>query len=143
MANKLTLTKSISIHASKSKVWDALTKPELIKKYFFGTETITDWKVGSPILYRGEWEGKTYEDKGTVLAIEKEKLIKYSYWSSFSDKPDAPENYSNVTYTLKEGNGETIFTVVQEGIDDEEKLKHSEENWGVVMQGMKKMLEEK
>jgi len=72
--NKTFTSKStITINAPASKVWDALTKPELIKQCLFGTEVTTDWRVGSPITYKGEWEGKAYEDKGKVLQIEKEK----------------------------------------------------------------------
>ena len=64
-----------TINAPPSKVWDALTKPALIKRYLFGTEVTTDWKVGSPITYRGEWQGKTYEDKGKILEIEPGKRL--------------------------------------------------------------------
>src|SRR5689334_20196431 len=58
---------SISIKAEIKDVWKALTDPALIKKYFFGTDAESDWKKGSPVRFRGEWEGKPYEDKGTVL----------------------------------------------------------------------------
>ena len=44
---------AITINAPASKVWDALTNPDLIKQYLFGTEVTTDWQVGSPITYRG------------------------------------------------------------------------------------------
>ena len=74
----LNLKASIEINASHSKVWKALTTPELIKKYLFGTETITDWKIGSPIIFKGEWEGRKYEDKGIILDIKKEKLLNNS-----------------------------------------------------------------
>jgi uncharacterized protein YndB with AHSA1/START domain len=141
--SNLTLTQSFSIQATKSKVWKALTDPAIIKKYFFGTETITDWKAGSPIIFRGEWEGKQYVDKGTILEIENEKFIKYNYWSSFSGTPDVPENYNNITYAIKEANGETILTVTQDGFKDDEALKHSEANWKMVMEGMRKLVEDK
>ena len=65
----------IEINASKENVWHALTDPEMIKQYLFGTTVTTDWKVGSPITYQGEWEGKKYEDKGKILEFEKEKKI--------------------------------------------------------------------
>jgi uncharacterized protein YndB with AHSA1/START domain len=142
MPNKFVATKSIRIKAPISRVWDALTDPALIKQYFFGSQTTTDWKVGSPIRFHGEWEGKPYEDKGTILAIEKNKLIKYSYWSSFSGIPDIPENYNNIIYRLQEEDGEVVYTVLQEGIRDEQTRDHSEANWGVVMTQMKKLLEE-
>ncbi len=141
MNNGLTLTTSISINASKSKVWKALTDPEQIKKYLFGTETKSDWKVGSPITFSGEWEGKPYQDKGTILEIEKEKILKYSYWSSFSGTEDTSENYANVTYSIEEKNGKTIFTLTQDSIKSKEALDHSEQNWKMVMKSLKELLE--
>jgi len=141
MVQELTLNKSISINAPISKVWKALTNPELIKKYFFGTECITDWKKGSPIVYRGIWEGKPYEDKGNILDIEKEKIIHYNYWSSFSGTADVPENYSEIKYVLSTDNNNTIFTIIQGGFKTQEALDHSGTNWGYIMDGLKKMLE--
>src|SRR5258708_37532977 len=124
----LILSISVTIHAPKSKVWSALTDPEQIKKYLFGTDTVTDWKVGSPITFSGMWEGKEYKDKGTILQIEKEKILKYSYWSSFSGKEDKPENYANVTYRLENHNQNTIFHFTQYVIKTKKLHDHSEQN---------------
>lgn len=134
---------SVNIHASISNVWEALTKPEIIKQYFFGTNTITDWKVGSPIKFKGEWEGKSYEDKGTILEIQKNKLIKYDYWSSMSGIEDKPENYVIVTYQLSGKDKNVNLIVLQENIPDEKTKAHSEENWKKVLEGLKKVVEEK
>ena len=82
------------INAPASKVWEALTKPNLIKQYLYGTEVTTDWQVGSPITYRGEWEVKTYEDKGKILQVEPERLLVSTFWSSLAGLPDSPENYN-------------------------------------------------
>ena len=133
---------SINIHASISNVWEALTNPEIIKKYFFGTNTITDWKVGRPIKFKGEWEGKTYEDKGTILEIQKNKLIKYDYWSSMSGIEDKPENYVIVTYQLSGGDENVNLSVLQENIPDEKMKAHSEQNWNKVLDGLKTVVEE-
>lgn len=139
---ELTLKKSININAPVSKVWEALTNRELIKKYFFGTECITDWKKGSPILYKGTWEGKPYEDKGNIIDIEPEKFILYNYWSSFSGTEDIPANYSEIRYEIKADKNGTLFTIIQGGFKTKETLDHSDTNWGYVMDGLKKMLEE-
>lgn len=141
MKNEFTLRKSITINAPASKVWDALTKPELVKQYFFGTEVSSDWKKGSPIFYRGVWEGKPYEDKGNILDIEKGKFIRYNYWSSFSGTEDIPANYANISYELSENNGGTILTILQDGHKDQAAVDHSDQNWGMVMDGLKKLLE--
>ena len=120
---------SISIYAPVSIVWEALTEPEIIKQYFFGTNTITDWKVGSPIRFSGEWQGKYYEDKGTILAIEKNKILQYDYWSSMSAIEDKPEIYVIVTFFLEEKDHTVVLSVLQENIPDENMKAHSEENW--------------
>ena len=134
---------SINIHATIANVWEALTNPDIIKKYFFGTNTITDWEVGSPIKFKGEWEGKSYEDKGTILEIQKNKLIKYDYWSSMSGIEDKPENYVIVTYQLSGEDENVNLSVLQENIADEKMKAHSEENWNKVLNGLKKVVEEK
>lgn len=141
MTNTFTLETSISINAPKSKVWGALTDPEQIKKYFFGTETVSDWKVGSPITFSGVWEDKPYMDKGTILQIEKEKILKYNYWSSFSGTEDKPENYAIIIYSLEEKHGETVFSITQDSIKTIEARDHSEQNWKFIMNSLKEFLE--
>ena len=139
MSKKFALKKSISINSSILKVWEALTNPELIKKYFFGTECVTDWKKGSPILFKGIWDGKPYEDKGKIIDIEKEKFIHYSYWSAFSGTEDIPENYATIKYELSTDYKTTTFTIIQEGFETQEACDHSSKNWGHVMEGLTKM----
>jgi uncharacterized protein YndB with AHSA1/START domain len=143
MKSNIKAEADIHIQATINEVWDALTRPEIISKYFFGTNTITDWKVGSPIRFTGEWEGKTYEDKGTILDFQKNKLIKYDYWSSMSGIEDKPENYVIVTYQLSGEDGNVNMTVSQENIPDEKTKVHSIENWNYVLNGLKQVVEDK
>jgi uncharacterized protein YndB with AHSA1/START domain len=135
------LTISQDIQAPIAKVWDALINPAKIKQYLFGTDTHCDWKVGSPLRFTGEWEGKQYEDKGTILAIEKDKLLSYDYWSNFSGVPDVPENYQIVTFRLKETNGKTALQLTQQNIRSEESKAHSQENWKMVLKSLKELVE--
>jgi len=140
--NKTFTSKStIAINAPASKVWDALTKPELIKQYLFGTEVTTDWQVGSPITYKGEWEGKTYKDKGKVLQIEKEKLLISTFWSSLSALADIPENYKTVRYELSADDKGTRLTITQDNNNSQEEADHSGQNWKMVLEGIKKLVE--
>jgi len=132
---------SITINAPKSKVWDALTNPHIIKQYLFGTEVITDWQVGSPITYKGVWEGKHFEDKGRVLQIDEGKLLVSTFWSALSGLPDLPENYQTVRYELSADDGGTTLTILQDNNASQEAAKQSEQNWNTVLEGMKKLLE--
>ncbi|MCE3225613.1 MAG: hypothetical protein K0S32_164 [Bacteroidetes bacterium] len=141
MKNNITGNVSVEIDAPAEKVWEALTTPSIIKKYFFNTNAESDFEEGSPIRFTGEWEGKTYEDKGTIKKVEEKKLFKYSYWSSMSGIEDKPENYAVITYKLNEKNGKTILSITQENIPDEKMKEHSEENWNKVLENLKHLLE--
>ena len=136
----LTLKTTITFKAPIAKVWHGLTDPSTVKEYFFGTDLKSDWKVGSPITFSGEWNGKTYVDGGTILEIDPPKLLKYSYWSSMSGTENKPENYNNITYELSEVNDITKLIIIQEGIKNEEAAEHSEQNWTMVFEGLKKIL---
>lgn len=141
MNKTLIATASITINAPTAKVWAALTDPEIIKQYLFGTEVTTDWQVGSPITYKGNWQGKPYEDKGMVLQIEPGKSLVSTYWSSLSGLPDFPENYKTVHYQLASAGEGTRLTITQDDNDSQEAAIHSEQNWKMVLAELKKLLE--
>lgn len=142
MKNDITGKVSIHINATTDKVWEALTTPEIIKKYFFGTDAVSDWKVGSSLIFKGEWEGKKYEDKGTILENIPGKTFQYDYWSSMSGIEDKQENYLIITYSLEKKDDGTDLTITQENIQDEKTKVHSEQNWTKVITDLKNLLEE-
>ena len=141
MNNKFTAQATTLVNVPASKVWDALTNPSLIKQYLYGTEVTSDWKVGSPITYRGEWEGKSYEDKGEILQIEPDKLLVSTFWSSLAGLPDLPENYKTVRYELSPENGVTRITITQDNNASQEEADHSTQNWNTVLGKLKELLE--
>ena len=141
MKGNLTVSASTLINSPAKRVWKALTDPEKVKQYLFGTNMKTDWKEGSPITYEGEYQGKTYLDKGVVNKYKPEEELQTTYWSSMSGKEDTPENYNTVTYTLeKEGNG-TRLTLMQDNIHSEKELEHLKENWNTVLAKIKEIAE--
>lgn len=141
MDKNLKLSTSIDINASIGKVWFALTDKASIKQYFWGTETNTDWKEGSPISFSGTWEGTRYEDKGFILKIEKEKILRHSYWSSFWGTDHDPDDLSIITYELSRNGEQTTLTVTQQGFKDEQSREHSVGNWNGILDNIKKLLE--
>lgn len=142
MAEKLTARIKKQINVPVEKVWAALTTPEQIKEYMFGTHTESTWEKGDSITYTGEWEGKQYKDGGTIADIIPNKLLHTTYFSSMSGLEDKPENYSNVIYELEDHNGITVLTVTQDNIDGEERKQHSEQNWDVILDSLKNLLED-
>lgn len=141
MNNILIAKVSTAINAPITKVWEALTKPEIIKQYMFGTNVISDWQVGSSIVWKGEWQGKPYEDKGKILKFEKERLLQYSHFSPLSGKPDVLENYHAVTIELSGDEAQVTVTLLQDNNATEEAREHSQKNWQMMLGGLKKHLE--
>ena len=137
----LTATMSIVVDAPAARVWEALTDPAQVKQYMWGSEVVSNWTQGSPLIYRGVWEGKPFEDKGTILEIDPPRLLRTNYFSPLSGKPDVPENYAEVTYALAPEDGGTRLTVTQSNIPDEAGKAQSEGNWNMVLESIKKLIE--
>lgn len=150
MSKPLFVKNSIVINASMAKVWDALVNPEQTKKYMFGCETVSDWKVGSPLLWRGEYEGKEMVFvKGTVVDIKPGKFLAYTTIDPNSTIDDLSENYLTVTYDLTVENGQTLFTVTQgdystvaEGERRYAEAYNNGEGWNPILAQIKKLVEE-
>jgi uncharacterized protein YndB with AHSA1/START domain/predicted enzyme related to lactoylglutathione lyase len=134
---------AITINASLAKVWDAFVNPKVIREYMFGTEVVSEWKVGSPIVWKGVWKGKKYEDKGVILKLEPERVIQYSHFSPLSGLPDTPENYHAVTVKLTRKKSRTLVSLSQDNNPTEQACEHSKENWKMMLAGLKNLLEEK
>lgn len=141
MSETYTATATTTIDAPPETVWDGLTNPDLVPQYFFGAEVDTDWEVGSPIRFRGEWEGEEYEDKGEIKRFEPERVLEYTHWSPLSGDPDVPENYHTVTYELTEVATGTELTLNQDNNDTEEARDHAEGNWETMLANLKELLE--
>ena len=137
----MTSKTTITFKAPIEKVWQGLTDPAMVKQYFFGTDLKSDWQVGSPITFSGEWEGHKYEDGGIILDIDAPRYLKYTYWSSMSGTENKPENYNNITCDLAEKDGLTTLVITQDGVNNQEAADHSEQNWKSVFDGLKKMIE--
>ena len=141
MAPDLRADESITIGAPIAKVWEAITTPELIKQWFFGVDTETDWNEGSPIVHRGQYQGRPYEDRGEILEIEPPTLLVHSHWSPVSGLPDAPENYERVRWELSGHDDRTELTIRESNLASEEAKTASEQSWRMVLENLKKLLE--
>lgn len=147
---ELLVTNNITINALSAKVWDVLINPEQTKKYMFGCETVSDWKPGSTLEWKGNYEGKEMVFvKGKIIDIRPGKFL--SYTTIDPNNPameDIPENYLTVTYDLKEENGQTILTVTQgdynKVADGEKRYKEAYNNgegWNPILVEIKKVAE--
>jgi uncharacterized protein YndB with AHSA1/START domain len=134
-------TVETDVEAPASRVWDALTDPDVIERYMFGARVVTDWKPGSSIVWKGEYEGKPFEDKGEVLEVVPERRLKVTHFSPLSGKDDVPENYHTVTYELERHNGTTHVSLSQDNNPSAEAAEHSRANWEKMLSGLKATVE--
>ncbi|MFI5262048.1 MAG: SRPBCC domain-containing protein [Candidatus Limnocylindrales bacterium] len=142
MSRGFEAVKMVVIDANRAKVWEALTDPAKVMLYLHGTTMATDWTVGGPITWTGEWKGQSYRDKGRVLAFEPERLLRTTHWSPLGGSPDEPENYHTVTYELAGDGSTTILTLTQDNNATKEAADAmAENNWGPVLLALKEVAE--
>jgi uncharacterized protein YndB with AHSA1/START domain len=150
LTKPLIIENTIVINAPASVVWNALVNPEQTKKYMFGCEALSDWNVGSPLLWKGEYEGKEMIFvKGHIVDIQPEKFLAYTAIDPNSTIVDTPENYLTVTYTLSSVKGQTTLTVTQgdystvaEGERRYQETYNNGEGWNPILREIKKLVEE-
>ena len=135
-------TAQCEIDAPPEKVWRALTDPQLIKKYMFGSEVRTDWKPGSPITWQGEFEGRKYMDKGEIIAVEPGRRLEITHFSPLTGQEDRPENYHRVSYELQQTDGGTSLRLTQDNSSSAEEAEHSAATWQMMLEGLKKVAEQ-
>lgn len=134
-----TVKKEITIDAEPGKVWDALTNPELTKRYFFNCKVFSDWKPGSSITFKGRmFLIKKIEMNGKIIHVEPEKFLQYSLQNKNSNTS------SMVTDELIYENGKTTVRIM----DDVGKGKHAEtrydksvKGWDKILKGLKRVVE--
>jgi uncharacterized protein YndB with AHSA1/START domain len=132
----------IDIDAPSRRVWEALVNPALIAKYFFGSTVETDWEPGSRIVWRGEWEGKPYEDHGEVRQVVANNRLVVTHFSPLTGEPDVPENYHTLTYELDDRGSSTHLVLTQDNNKDAAEADRFSENWRQVLAGLKSVVED-
>jgi uncharacterized protein YndB with AHSA1/START domain len=123
------------VRAPITAVWSALTDPETLGEIMFGSTVETDWTVGSPIVYRGEWNGAPFEDHGVVLEVTEPTVIRVSHETPGSD------DVHEVRYDLRElGPDATHVTLTQDGNASREAAEHSAENWQRMLESLQRVV---
>jgi len=140
-----TVNKTVVINASVAKVWDTITNPILIKQWVSDAEmsVTSDFKVGSPINFKGAWSNVEHSATGTILKFEKEKVFQYTSWSKITRLPNIPENHSLIEFTLSPDEGKVLLTVTHSNLIAKASYEHSNFYWSTTLQVIKKLAESK
>lgn len=135
------IEKSVEIAAPPRDVWRALTEPELMARWMLGTRVESIWEPGAEIIFANEIHGRAYRDRGTVLAIEPGRLLRYSHWAEFSALSDVPEHRTLVTLELEWMGEKTRLSVRHEHFSSYEAYGHGNFFWGYALRDIQNIVE--
>lgn len=141
------ILKSIQIDASVTAVWDALTRPELMKSWMADSEIqiVTTWDVGTPIVINVEEVSHkaSFTNGGVVLQFVKERVLEYSHLSSLSQLPDQDENHTIIRFTLQQDENQTLLELNLSNFASESIHKHIDFYWTVTLDVLKRFVEDR
>ena len=143
MAKALTAKCRIQIDNTVDEAWKALVNPEIVEKYMLGSKQLSDWRRGSSIIWKKDFNGRKFVDKGEILEFTPPKSLKYTHYSPASGKPDAPENYQTVSVTLKEKANGTLVELTSDNNASENEKAMTEQIWAYYLQGLKIIMDKK
>jgi hypothetical protein len=108
-----------------------------------GSKQLSDWRKGSSIIWKKNFNGRKFDDKGEVLEITPRKCLKYTHYSPASGRPDAPENYQTVSVTLKEKANGTLVDLTSDNNSSENEKAITEHIWAYYLQGLKMIMDKR
>lgn len=132
------------IEAPRRVVWRVLTSNGAHPEILGGAEIVSDWRLGSQILWRGEWDGRTFEDRGRVVELDDRGepwRIVLTHYSPLSGQPDEPEYYHTLRFELDESEEGTRVTLDQDNNPTAEAAQHSRDNWVAMLRGVRTVAE--
>ncbi len=134
-------TAEVLVAAPVERVWAALTDPAEVQKWMFGTTLETDWTPGSPISWSGEYQGRSYQDKGEVVEVNEPTTLVVTHFSPLTGQPDVPENYHRLVYHLSGDDTQTLLSLSQDNNADADEAAHSRENWMQALEALRNHVE--
>jgi uncharacterized protein YndB with AHSA1/START domain len=132
---------TIRICAPANAVWDTIVDAKKIAGWMGGTEIETTWQLGSAISFAGELHGHPYRDRGTVLAREPYRLLRYNHWSALSRREDSEQARTVVTFTLTSEGDETTLDVHHDNLRGKAAWGHARFFWRNALNDIKNIAE--
>lgn len=138
--NGSTITLTRTINADRERVWTALTDPDLVQDWMMGARVRSDWRPGSKITWSGDYNGKSFEDRGEIIDIDHAERLVHTHFSPMSGAADVPQNYHRVEWRL-EDEGESTELTLQMPVESEEQGEEFEKNWATMLDSLKDVAE--
>lgn len=127
------------IRSTPEKVWDALTKPEFTRAYWFGIVHESSWEKGAS--WKMIFSDGGVADTGEVLEAERPKRLVLKWRNEFRPELKA-EGYSRCAIEIESANGSVKLTIVHEIEHEHSKfIQAVSGGWPQIMASLKSLLE--
>ena len=129
----------IFIKAAPEAIWEAITKPEFTRRYFYGSSIDTTTEPGSPCVYRST-DAPLVD--GEVLESDPNHRFVIT-WRSLYHPPSVDEPASRVTWLIEpQEGGHCCLTVIHDRLDSSPNTaKNVGAAWMFVLSGLKTVVE--
>lgn len=141
------------IRTTPEKLWQALTDPAFVTRYFDGGGPRSSWKVGSPVLWSMSGE-EPHDWDQQVLEADPPRRLSYSWhnyqpemaemfgWSDERLAELQQEKRSKVTFDIEPAGEAVKLTVTHDDfVPDSEMRKGVAEGWPAILSNLKSLLE--
>ena len=130
------------IRTTPQKLWDAITKPEFTRQYFYGTSVKSNWKIGSPVVHLNDEEKPMLE--GTIIEVDAPHRLVTTFASRDRQVCDgtSADRPSRVTWLIEQRGDTCKLTLTHDDFDSETATyKSVGTGWNPVLSGLKTLLE--
>ena len=145
MTKKDRIERQLVLNAPRQKVWDAITKADLVSQWFGTATIIPSLAVGQEISF--EWADYDHTSRAIIEEVDPMNTFAYR-WEHGKvdfDKPIQEDVLTLVTFTLEDAGAGTLLTVVETGfVSLPEGVGSYEENssgWTYELNELKEFLE--
>jgi uncharacterized protein YndB with AHSA1/START domain len=129
----------VFIRATPERIWEAMTKTEFTRKYFFGSSSESTYEVGAPILSHNP-DGELLRDGEVLECDPPRKLV--TTWRSLWEPETAEEPPSRVTYEIEQTEpGVCQVTVIHDQLEKAPRTSAGIDGWTYILSGLKTLLE--
>jgi uncharacterized protein YndB with AHSA1/START domain len=135
----ISFTYTIYIVSTPGKVFEAITKPDLARRYW-GHENVSDWKPGSRWQHIRASDERTVELVGEVVEVSPPTRLVIT-WANASQASD-PASYSRVTFELEAYEAMVRLTVTHDELEAGSGMANGiKKGWPIVLSSLKSFLE--
>jgi uncharacterized protein YndB with AHSA1/START domain len=121
------------INTTPDKLWQALTRGEITRRYWFDRRIESDWAVGSPVRFY-DGASDTVTDTGVVLESDEPKRLVYSF-----RQEGYTEHHTRVAFDLEPIDGGVRLRLVHDELAEPGDVEGWRQGWTPILNNLKEL----